>query len=166
MDFRFTNEYPAARLDEIVHYLLGPRLWIAATSYPDFADWAARAHADLHAERKRALLALAYSDIVGVVVYQQHKQFDDALEIKNLTVRPDQRGRYLASFLVRNTEIEGIREFAVERVVCDAKADNVPIRRFLLQQHYTVVDRADLYRKGAGEDLVYEKKFGTRRSRA
>lgn len=162
MDFHFTNEYPAARLDEIVHYLLGPRLWIAAASYPDFADWAQRAHVELGSERKRALLACSGTDIVGVVVYQRHKQRADALEIKNLTVRPDQRGRYLASFLVRNAEIEGVREFPVACVVCDAKADNAPIRKFLLRQRYAVVGRADLYDKGAGDDLIYEKRLELR----
>lgn len=38
MDFRFTNEYSPTRVDEIVAYLLGPRLWTPQANYPDFGD--------------------------------------------------------------------------------------------------------------------------------
>jgi ribosomal protein S18 acetylase RimI-like enzyme len=159
MDFRFTNEHPDSRTDEIVSYLLGPRLWIPQAHYPDFEDWLGRAHRELKSERKRALTAMTGAgEIVGVVLYQRHKTDAGTVEIKNLTVRPDVRGRYLASFLVRNAEVEGLAEYAgARRVVCDAKADNVPIRLFLLKQGYRLAARADLYGLSAGEDMVFEK---------
>ncbi len=157
MQYLFTNEYPLSKLDEIVAYLLGPRLWIPRTDYPDFGDWSQKAHEDLKKERKRALVALSGANIVGAAIYQRHKTDHDALEIKNLTVRPDERGRYIASFLMRNAEIEGRRDFKVRRVLCDAKRTNAGIRWFLLKHRYVIAGAADLYRLGSGDDIVYQK---------
>lgn len=159
MDFRFTNEFAPAQVDEIVGFLMGPRLWIPHGDYPDFLDWAQKVHAQLKSEAKRAIVALDRGQVVGAAVYQRHKGDAEALELKNLTVRPDKRGRYLASFLVRNAEIEGAREFGARRVVCDAKTGNVGIRLFLERHRYRVIGRDDLYGKGGGDDLVFRKEL-------
>lgn len=157
MDFRFTTDYLLSQIDEIVAYLLGPRLWIPQTDYPDFLDWAQKAHQELRREKKRAIVALSYNQIVGAVIYQRHRQYREALELKNLTVRPDQRGRYIASFLLRSAEVEGVKEFESTYALCDAKAHNFAIRMFLLGQRYLTITQADLYHHGAGDDIVYRK---------
>ncbi len=159
MDYRFTNEYPTSKIDEIVHYLAGPRLWVPEQDYPDFSDWAHNVHTELMSTRKRALVALSGGDVVGVAIYQRHKQNSDTLEIKNLTVRPDARGRHVASFLLRNTELEGSHDFHVSRVVCDAKIQNHAIMYFLLKHHYTILGHHDLYGLDAGADIVYTKQL-------
>lgn len=157
MDFRFTTDYLPSQIDEIVAYLLGPRLWIPQTDYPDFLDWAQKAHQELRREKKRAIVALSHNQIVGVVIYQHHRQYREALELKNLTVRPDQQGRYIASFLLRNAEVEGMKEFGSTYALCDAKAYNFAIRMFLLRQRYLAIAQDDLYHHGAGDDIVYRK---------
>lgn len=159
MVFQFTNEYAVSRLDEIVSYLMGPRLWIPHGDYPDFLDWADRVHKDLKKENKRAMIAFQNNEMVGVTIYQRHKTYADALEIKNLTVRPDKRGRYIASFLLRNSEIEGAKDFGSTRILCDAKAKNFAIKSFLMKNHYQVLAKDDLYRKNGGEDLIYMKQI-------
>lgn len=159
MDFRFTTEYPASRLDEIVSYLMGPRLWIPQNDYPDFLDWAERTHKELKRENKRAMLALAGKEIAGITVYQRHKKDADALEIKNITVRPDVRGRFIASFLLRNTEIEGAQDFGSNSVVCDAKEKNLSIRSFLIKNRYLPSASQDLYELGSGKDIIYRKQL-------
>ena len=159
MDYRFTNEYRPTRLDEIVEYMLGPRLWIPQNDYPDAWDWAERAHAELKRQSKRALVAFDRDDVVGVLVYQRHKRHPDALEIKRLTVRPDRRGRYIASFLVRNAEIEGRREYGSRYALADSKARNVGIRGFLIRHNYRIAGKTDLYGLEAGEDLIYRKEL-------
>ncbi|HXK36212.1 MAG TPA: GNAT family N-acetyltransferase [Candidatus Paceibacterota bacterium] len=158
MEFRFTNDFAVSRLDEIVSFLLGPRLWIPRDDYPDFLAWADKTHRELRREAKRAMVAFRGTDIVGITVYQRHKKDSDALEIKNLTVRPDARGRYIASFLIRNTEIEGVREFGSSSVVCDAKANNLSVRYFLAKHGYRILGRHDLYGLRSGDDLVYAKR--------
>ena len=157
MNFVFTNEYPASKLDEVVSYLLGPRLWIPRGDYPDFWDWAEKTHKELKKETKRVLVAFNNKEIIGVTVYQRHKQYPEILEIKNLTVRPDQRGRYVASFLLRNTEIEGAKELQSKFILCDAKKNNLAVQWFLLKNHYQIAGKADLYNLGSGEDLIYKK---------
>jgi GNAT superfamily N-acetyltransferase len=159
MDYRFTNEYPTSKIDEIVHYLAGPRLWIPQQDYPDFSDWAQKVHTELTTTQKRALIALSGNDVVGVTIYQQHKQRPDTLEIKNLTVRPDARGRHIASFLLRNAELEGMRDFHTTNSICDAKIHNHAIMYFLLKHHYTILGRHDLYGLRAGTDVVYTKQL-------
>jgi len=162
MDFKFTNEYSNSKIDEIVSYLLGPRLWIPQIDYPDFFDWADKAHKELKMNNKRALVAFSGSNIVGVTIYQRHKKFKDALEIKNLTVRPDMQGRYIASFLLRNSEVEGARDFHSKYILCDAKAHNYAIRLFLLRNKYEILSKSDLYSIGSGDDLIYRKNIFNR----
>ena len=157
MEFRFTNEFPLARLDEMISFMAGPRLWVPRSDYPDFLSWADKTYREIRRETKRAMIALMGRELVGLTVYQAHRKMPDALEIKNLTVRPDARGRHIASFLMRNTELEGAREYGASSVVCDAKSDNLPVRYFLTRCGYRAVGRQDLYHLGSGDDTVFTK---------
>lgn len=159
MDFHFTNELHASRLDEAVAFLRGPRLWVSTVDYPDFDAWADRTHAELRSGAKRAMIGVSQGDVVGMLVYQRHKRMQDTLELKNLTVRPDQRGRYLASFLLRNAELEGVRSYGCRTVVADAKTRNAGIHFFMLRHRYRVAGHADLYGLGAGNDVIYRKQL-------
>ena len=159
MDFRFTNEQTLFRTDEIVEHLRGPRLWIPRFDYPDFDEWLERSHEQLKSEKKRALLALSGNTIVGAVVYQKRVGVPNDLEIKNLSVRPDARGRYIANFLLRNAEIEGSKDFKCDRVVLDTKMGNRAIRQLLVRCGYQVSLIEDLYKLGAGRDVTYEKEL-------
>lgn len=157
MEITITSEVSVSRADEIVAYMTGPRLWIPQHEYPDFESWIERVHGQLKSEEKRAVVAIVAGQVVGAVVYQSHRELPGTLEIKNLTVRPDQRGRHLASFLLRNAEQEGARDFKATQVVVDAKLGNRPIRRFLDANHYQPQAVSDLYRLNAGPDVVYSK---------
>ncbi len=159
MDYRFTNEFSPSKIDEIVHYMAGPRLWVPESDYPDFFDWTQKVHAQLKDQTKRAVIALSGADVIGVSLYQRHKHHSDTLEIKNLSVRPDARGRYIASFLLRNTEIQGAQDFSVSRAICDAKATNLSILYFLQKHRYAVTATRDLYGLQAGDDHVYIKQL-------
>jgi hypothetical protein len=158
MQFLFTNEFSPSRIDEIVGYLAGPRLWIPQVQYPDYDDWLQKVHRELRSEQKRAVVAFAAGIVCGAVIYQRDKRRSDVLEVKNITVRPEEQGRLIASFLMRNTEIEGVRDFpGVTSAICDAKRDNVPIRAFLQRNRYLPVGTTDLYGLGGGEDVVFRK---------
>jgi ribosomal protein S18 acetylase RimI-like enzyme len=165
MHFVFTTEQTGKRADEIVDYLLGPRLWIPQVDYPDFDVWATKVpgfgswHTQLKKESKRAIIALARESVIGAIIYQRHQVLPDVLEIKNITVRPDARGRFMASFLLRNAEVEGAHDFGSHEVLVDAKARNTAIRTFLLRNSYKALGIADLYGLGAGEDVVYRKRL-------
>lgn len=160
MEILFTSERTHQRADEILDYLRGPRLWIPHLDYPDFDAWADKVHWQLKSEEKRACIGLVAGAVVGAVIYQRHKTEPDTLEIKNVTVRPDMRGRYIANFLLRNAEIEGVRDFGGHQVIVDAKARNFAIRSYLFRNGYRVRKVEDLYGLGAGRDVVYHKAVG------
>lgn len=159
MNFVFTTDETCSRADEVVDYLRGPRLWIPARDYPDFSEWIDRTHGQLKSEEKRALLALSYGNVVGAIIYQAHKTIDKALEVKNITVRPDQRGRHIASFLLRNAEIEGAADFGSTHVLVDTKLRNYPVQAYLRRNGYSVKENTDLYRLGSGDDVVFTKQL-------
>lgn len=156
MEVLFTSDRTVRMADEIVDYLLGPRLWIPQADYPDFGDWVQKVHGQLKSEAKRALVGISAGRVVGAVVYQRHLALP-AVEVKNLTVRPDVQGRHVASFLLRNAEVEALRDYRVSEVLVDAKARNLAIRRFLLWNGYSVSGVRDLYGLRAGDDVLYRK---------
>ena len=162
MEVLFTSDRTVRMADEIVDYLLGPRLWIPKADYPDFGDWVQKVWAQLKREEKRALVGISAGRIIGAVVYQRHRELPGALEVKNLTVRPDLQGRHVASFMLRNAEVEGVRDFGVSEVLVDAKARNAAIRAFLCRNGYSVAGMLDLYGLRAGEDLLFRKSLSHR----
>lgn len=157
----FTSEESWSRADEIADYLLGPRLWIPENDYPDYADWVERTREQLRQESKRAIVARSGGTVIGAAVYQRFRKDPRVLEVKNITVRPDFHGRHVASFLVRNAEVEGARDFGSVSVRIDAKASNVGVRRLLLGAGYLPGSPADIYGLGAGPDVVYTKPVRT-----
>ena len=160
MDYGFTTGESIRRADEIVDYMRGPRLWVPRTDYPDYEDWLHRAHAQLRREEKLAVVALSSGRVAGVVLFQGHRGFPGVLEVKNITVRPDLRGRHFASFMLRNAEVEGGRQLGCRQATVDAKAGNEGVRRLLLREGYRPSRTEDLYGLGAGDDVVYSKRIG------
>lgn len=163
MDFRFLSEFPVSYIDQITDMVTMPRLWIPNPKiiYPDIFDWAQKVHTELYKQIKRSIICInSKGNIVGIVIFQRHKTFRDALEIKHLNILPQVRNRYMASFLLRNAEIEGLGIYqGITRVVCDSKADNFIVQMFLLKHHYKIIDKQDLYNLRSGDDLLFEKKI-------
>lgn len=162
MEVLFTSDRTVRMADEIVDYLLGPRLWVPKDDYPDYGDWVQKVWSQLRSEEKRALVGVSGRRVVGAVVYQPHRALPGVLEVKNLTVRPDVQGRHMASFLLRNAEVEGVRDFGSREVTLDAKARNAAIRAFLLRNGYAVSGVRDLYGLRAGDDVVFRKVLSSR----
>jgi ribosomal protein S18 acetylase RimI-like enzyme len=160
----FTNEHGSTRTDEIVDHLRRPRLWIPQADYPDYDTWLERVHQQLCREDKQAMVAIESTRVVAAIVYQRHKELPNVLEVKNISVKPEARGRLVASFMLRNVEVEGARGLNASRIVIDAKKDNVGVRLFLLQHRYVPITTTDLYSLGAGQDVVFEKHITGRRA--
>ena len=156
MNYKFTTNI-LNRTDELINYLLGPRLWIPKVDYPDFDNWINKVYLQLKSEEKRAIVCISSGAIVGAIVYQHHRSVEDALEIKNITVRPDQQGHYIASFLMRNAEFEGTQDFKTKKILVDSKSRNMEIRSFLFKNGYTPLCVIDLYDLGSGDDMIYAK---------
>lgn len=157
MNYRVTAEDTIKRADEIVDYLRAPRLWVPQTDYPDFDRWLTKTYKQFKSEQKRALITISDRKIVGVVIYQTHHSYPHTLEIKNISISPSYTGRYLASFMLRNAELEGKRDFKTTSVHIDAKADNIAIRKYLNKNGYTALFATNLYGLDDHTDMIYYK---------
>jgi ribosomal protein S18 acetylase RimI-like enzyme len=86
------------------------------------------------------------------------------LEIKNISVDPEAEGRYIGSFLLRNSEIEAAKvDFPdIEHVTIDTKRTNQGMVEFLLDHGYQLQEVTDLYGTGTGLDAVFTKSLVAR----
>lgn len=158
-DFRFVGEPRMQDIGNIIGILEKPRLWVPQTDYPDYFDWLQKVETELQTEIKRTILAYSGQEPVGAVLYQRHKSRQGTVEIKNLSVSPDVRGRHVGSFLLRNAEVEAL-DFDYpdcSRLVLDAKLSSTGIIAFLIKHGYQPEAVQDLYGLGAGADLVMTK---------
>lgn len=156
MNLSFTTDVDVRRT---VEFLAGPRLWVPQADYPDFMSWLDKVEVELNSSIKHGIFCYALNKLVGAVIYQRHKTLPDFLEVKNLTVLPEVGRRFVASFLLRNAEVEGRERFRTTQVMLDSKKENVPIHAFLLRNGYRVISTIDLYGLKAGADNVYTKEI-------
>ena len=96
---------------------------------------------------------------VGAVIYQGIVNQPRTLELRNISVSDDARGRYVGAFLLRNTEVEATQnDFpGIEEVIVDTKSTNIEMLAFLESQGYGVKEITDLYGLGTGLDVVMSK---------
>jgi ribosomal protein S18 acetylase RimI-like enzyme len=159
LDFRFSNEQTSGHTAGVMSVLEKPRLWIPTKDYPDYFDWLGKVGEELEDQQKRAMVAYQGKEPVGSIVYQRCKTNPSVLEIKNISVNPDLRGRHIASFLLRNTEIEGSHyDFpGCTEVVVDTKLDNHDMAAFLIAQSYLPSRIRDLYGLTGVADIILAK---------
>ena len=96
LDIRFSNQPNGRNIDAASELLVRPRLWVPGGDYPAHAEWVDMTLAQIEEERKRAMVAYIGDEQVGVLVYQRHKTDPLKLEIKNLSIEPQARGRATA----------------------------------------------------------------------
>ncbi len=160
MEFLVTNEKTVQKVDEIIDFLKGPRLYIPNTTYSGHTTWLEhKAYPQLKNGAKLATVCFDKSLVSGVVIYQEHPTLKNTVEIRNITVRPTSRGRLFGSFLLRNTELEAKYCLGAKELVIDCKLQNANMMQFLLRNGYMVKQVVDLYKVGDGMDVVFSKKI-------
>lgn len=145
--------------DHICDFMLGDRLWIPKTDYPDYYDWVSKIHSQFKNQEKFSYCCFVDNKIVGSLTFQPHKTLSGYLEFKNMTINPDVRNRYIASFLMRNGEIEGQKMFGSKFAIADAKADNTSVLMFLLFHKYSLLKTDNLYHYSNKIDNVFVKQL-------
>ena len=128
-----------------------PRLWIQTVKdYPSHNTWLEKVEAELQLGKKRVMLGFMGKAPVGAVVYQRHPEIHHTLEIRNISVSPDNGNRHIGSFLLRNSELEAVaHDFpGVTQVMIDTKAANEEMLLFLEKHGYALTATADLYGSG------------------
>jgi N-acetylglutamate synthase-like GNAT family acetyltransferase len=158
-EFRFTNEHKASEVGNVISVLRRPRLWIPTeTDYPGHSTWLEKVEDQIQTGKKRAMLAYIAGKPVGAVVYQRHEQSPNVVEVRNISVSPDSTHRGIASFLLRNTEIEAVSvDFpGTDTIMVDTKITNPEMIQFLETRRYELAGIADLYETGT-PDAVFTK---------
>jgi ribosomal protein S18 acetylase RimI-like enzyme len=159
-EFRFNNDHTSAGVADIVDVLRQPRLWIPTEQdYPNHKNWLEKTEDLIISGKKRAMAAYMGHEAVGTVIYQRDPKNAQSLEIRNISVSDDTRGRHVGSFLLRNAEIEAARnDFpGIEEYIVDTKITNLDMIAFLESEGYSIKGIADLYGLGAGLDAVMSK---------
>jgi len=159
-EFRFTNEHSLTDVANVVDVLRQPRLWIDTEGdYPDHSRWLGKTEAQLVDGTKRAMAAYSGLQAIGTVIYQRDPKQPTALEIRNISVTQYSRGRHVGSFLLRNAEAEAVQnDFPdIEEFVVDTKLTNKDMIAFLISEGYDIKEITDLYKLGAGLDVVLSK---------
>ena len=91
--------------------------------YPDYDEWVKKCYRELQLGYKQALVCLLGDEIIGNLIFQQHKEDPLSLELKNSRVNPKHRRKRVFTRLYRNVERYAI-EKGFSRIVGDTHADN------------------------------------------
>lgn len=137
-----------------------PRLWIPTEAdYPRHSEWLDKVEAEVLDGSRRAFLARNGLTPTGVLVYKRDDDDPTILKIRNISVPPEERGRFVASYMLRNVELEiGPEDYpGVSSVVIDTKLSNREMLEFLIWHGYSLTEVTDLYQDGTGLDAVLTK---------
>lgn len=128
--------------------------FLAAQSlgYPNYAYWVEKAETEMRLGIKGGVIAYNNGRIAGDVVYQPHKSLLGIVELKNIRIHPEVRGRRFASFMLRQAELESRGNL----FLVDTRRDQMDMVRFLLSEGYSPIASIPLYEEGV-DDVVFAK---------
>ena len=148
MNFQFTNLQSRKELSQVIDFLHKQDL-----DYPNYDDWVQRTESELDKGYKDVILAFSEGKIVGDLVYQQHKENLEFLELKNLRIHPRVRDRYFARFMLKQVEVENQNYGAM---IIDAPSELSGVITFMKSCGFTSILSKPLYDDGA-PDIVMIK---------
>ena len=160
VSLKLTNEHTSSEVRKIIDVLRLPSLRLPTEKdYPAHTKWLEKAEAQIQSGKKRAMVAYSGSNPVGVVIYQRHEGQPATLEIKNISVIPEFRGKGIGSLLLRSSETNAVNlDFpGVNHASVDTKASNIKMIRFLTGRGYEIENIVDLYGLGTGSDAILTK---------
>ena len=123
--------------------------------YPDYDAWVQRTEAELFDGSKQVVMAFSDSHLVGDIIYQDHKELPQMLEVKNLRVHPYFRIRSFGGFMLRQSEVEASRR-SYQGVIVDTRPEQTDVVQFLSKQGYIPIATGPLY-EGNSPDITLMK---------
>jgi len=122
--------------------------------YPKYEDWVSLAIGEIHSSYKTCLLGFSDGVPVANFIYQPHKEISLFRELKNLRIMPPWRHRGLASFMIKQAEVEDTENLA--GIVCDVRESETDIIGFLTMLGYQKIAGLSLYDPNV-KDIVMVK---------
>lgn len=158
MDARFTDEMNPAQAARVMDVLRAPRLWIPTEQ--DYGDtthkaWLAKVEQELVDGNRYALHAQMGTQSIGAVIWRPRASEPNVLDIRNISIHPDVKGRYFGAFMLRNVEWLMLENYPdATRIEVDTKTTNADMLSFLARQGYEVTGINDLYDSGRPDVLL------------
>ena len=121
--------------------------------YPSYLDWVSRCEAEIYEGYKNAILAFSEGKLVGNIIFQQHKQMGQALEIKNLRVDPSIRRRDFGHFMLQQLKAEANQSKKYGLIICDTRASQKDIISLVEFSGFREIARTPLYDSNE-EDVI------------
>ncbi len=146
IDFAFKS-VEKRNLDEMTKFILEQNL-----GYVNHFNWIEKARVELSSGYKEGILAYNNGIIVGDIVFQEHKELPKIGEIKNIRVHPKLRDRRVASFMLRQAELE----MPYDAIIVDARANQQDMISFLIANGYVCIGKRALYDDN-NEDVIMIK---------
>jgi len=91
--------------------------------------------------------------LAGDIICQSHKDLSrvlDVLELKNIRIHPEVRGRRFASFMLRQVEVE----FPHDLILADARENQRDMISFLLSEGYKPIASSNLYEPNVSDVVM------------
>ena len=125
--------------DRVRKFILSQNL-----GYPKYDTWGNKAVGQVVSGEKQAILAYSDGYLVGDVIFQEHRQLDRFIEIKNMRVHPDLRMRDFGRFMEKQVERYAV-SLGYNALICDIREDKPEIVCFFVGIGFIPVATLSLY---------------------
>lgn len=128
----------------------GYEKWIKKTCLPE-----------LYFNQKQGLAVIANNAIIADIIFQQHKQLPETLEIKNLRIDSRYRKRDIAHFLMKQAEVYA-RQTNQEQIIADFRANkqySKELLKFILFCGFQVLFKSDSLYNDSQKDYIIGKQL-------
>jgi len=123
-------------------------------NYPNYLKWVDKAMTEFEDGYKQAILAFYEKVIVGNLLFQQHKENVNLLELKNMRIHPKVQRRYFGQFMIRQVEAENRGGFS--GIICDIHSNRKDLFWMLLACGYKPLCDAPLYEPNILETIMFK----------
>ena len=129
--------------------------------YKGWNEWLDRIEQQVLDGRKRAVLAFSEEagerDLAAYVLYQQHKQIPNLIELKSIRTHPKVQKRYFMSFMLKQVEVEAKKE-GYAGLIGDLRENRGDVLAIMLRNNFRTLDSQNLYEPDK-RDIIVAKMF-------
>ncbi len=125
-------------------------------NYPEYEKWLEKCSKELKLRNKRGVYICDNEEVVGGIIFQQHKRDSSALEIKNFRVSAEYRKRGVGSKLLEEAE-KYARENGFLVMQIDTHEENHHLIKFLKKRKFYENSRGYLYTTKTLEVILRKK---------
>jgi hypothetical protein len=135
IDFTFRS-IDRKNLDDLIKFIQENN-----PGYPNYYPWTEKTRGEINSGTKYGYALYYYGSIAGDIIFQQHKQIKEIIELKNVRIHSKLKGRKCATFMVGQVEFE----MPWKAIITDVKLIQTDMINFLISQGYSPIAQTFLY---------------------